>query len=52
MKTLLMLMQNQLVLQGSVFGPLKCCVQIDTLGRDRLAEDKGLLKYNATSCTY
>ena len=32
---------SQLVLQGSVFGPLKCCVQIDTLGRDCLAEDKG-----------
>ena len=35
----------QLVLQGSVFGPIKCCVQIDTIGRDCLAQDKGLYKY-------
>jgi hypothetical protein len=36
---------SQLVLQGSVFGPIKCCVQIDTLGRDCLAQDKCLYKY-------
>ena len=36
---------SQLVLQGSVFGPIKCSVQMDTLGRDCLAEDKGLYKY-------
>ena len=36
---------SKLVLQGSVFGPIKCCVQIDTLGRDCLAEDKCLYNY-------
>ena len=39
---------SQLVLQGSVFGPLKCCVQIDTLGRDCLAQDKCLYRYKDT----
>ena len=39
---------SQLVLQGSVFGPLKCCVQIDTLGRDCLAQDKCLHRYKDT----
>ena len=36
---------SDLVLQGSVFGPIKCCVQIDTLGRDCLAQDKCLYNY-------
>ena len=36
---------SELVLQGSVLGPIKCCVQIDTLGRDCLAQDKCLYKY-------
>ena len=31
--------------QGSVFGPLKCSGQIDTIGRDCLIEDEGLYKY-------
>lgn len=33
------------IMQGSVFGPLKCAVQVDTLGRDTLIEDYGLYKY-------
>ena len=36
---------SELVLQGSVLGPIKCCVQIHTLGRDCLAQDKCLYKY-------
>ena len=27
---------ERIVLQGSVFGPIKCSVQMDTLGRDAL----------------
>ena len=33
---------GETVLQDSVFGPIKCCVQIDKLGRDCLAEGKCL----------
>ena len=33
------------VLQGSVFGPLKCSVQMDTLGRDALRTGCGIFKY-------
>ena len=36
---------NRIVLQGSVFGPLKCSVQVDTLGRDCLSRDVGLYQY-------
>ena len=39
------LLKLKLLLQGSVFRPIKCCVQIDTLGRDCLAEDKCLYNY-------
>ena len=33
------------MLQGSVFGPLKCSVQIDTIGRDCLSRNVGLYMY-------
>ena len=36
---------KEIIQQGSVFGPLKCSVQIDTIGRDCLIEDEGLYKY-------
>ena len=36
---------NRIVLQGSVFGPLKCSIQVDTLGRDCLKRDVGLYLY-------
>ena len=36
---------NQIVLQGSVFGPIKCSVQVDTLGRDCLTRNVGLYTY-------
>ena len=36
---------QRVVLQGSVFGPLKCSVQVDTLGRDCLSRDVGLYLY-------
>ena len=36
---------DRIVLQGSVFGPLKCSVQVDTLGRDCLQRDVGLYLY-------
>ena len=36
---------NRIVLQGSVFGPLKFSVQVDTLGRDCLSRDVGLYHY-------
>ena len=32
-------------MQGSVFGPIKCSVQIDTLGRDNLIQNSGLYQY-------
>ena len=41
---------NQIILQGSVLGPLKCSVQMDSLGRDSLSEDSeynGLYKYKS-----
>ena len=34
-----------LILQGSVFGSLKCSVQIDSLGRDVLSDSEGLGVY-------
>ena len=33
------------VMQGTVFGPIKCSVQIDTLGRDCLTNGDGLYTY-------
>jgi hypothetical protein len=33
------------VLQGSVFGPIKCSVQIDTHGRDCLSSGDGVYSY-------
>jgi hypothetical protein len=33
------------VLQGSVFGPIKCSVQMDTLGRDCLQTGDGIYSY-------
>ena len=36
---------NRIVLQGSVFGPIKCAVQIDTLGRQALQTGCGIFKY-------
>ena len=41
---------SEIVLQGSVFGSLKCCVQCDTLGRDCLSDIEGLgiYKYKGT----
>ena len=36
---------ERLVLQGSVFGPIKCSVQMDTLGREALQTGEGLFKY-------
>ena len=35
----------RIVLQGSVFGPLKCSVRIDTIGRDCLSRNVGLYMY-------
>ena len=32
-------------MQGSVFGSLKCCVQIDSLGSDGLSEEEGSCLY-------
>ena len=39
---------ERIVLQGSVFGPIKCSVQMDTLGRDSLKSGVGLFKYRNT----
>ena len=36
---------DQLVMQGSVFGPIKSTIQIDTLGRDCQKNNQGLFKY-------
>ena len=36
---------KEIIQQGSVFGPLKCSVQIDTIGRDCIIEDECLYKY-------
>ena len=32
---------NKIVMQGTVFAPIKCSIQIDTLGRDCLANSEG-----------
>ena len=39
---------ERIVLQGSVFGPIKCSVQMDTLGREALQSGVGLFKYKST----
>ena len=36
---------DELVMQGSVFGPIKSTIQIDTLGRDCQKNNQGLFKY-------
>ena len=35
-----------LIMQGSTFGSIKCSVQIDTLGREHLSSDTGLVLYS------
>ena len=43
---------RELVMQGSVFAPIKSTIQIDTLGRDCLQHNQGLFKYkNVLSIT-
>jgi hypothetical protein len=36
---------SRIVLQGSVFGPIKCSVQMDTIGREALRTGFGIFKY-------
>ena len=36
---------NKIVMQGTVFAPIKCSIQIDTLGRDCLANGDGIYEY-------
>ena len=36
---------KQLIMQGSVFGSLKCVIQTDTLGKEALAEGEGCSLY-------
>ena len=36
---------HNIIMQGSVFGSLKCAVQIDTLGRDSLSDEEGTCLY-------
>ena len=36
---------NNIVMQGTVFGPIKCSVQMDTFGRDCLANGDGVYEY-------
>ena len=38
---------KELIMQGSVFGPIKATVQIDTLGRDCMKHNQGLFKYKS-----
>ena len=43
---------ENIVMQGSVFGPIKCTIQIDTLGRDCQQYNQGCFKYkNVLSIT-
>ena len=37
---------EEIVLQGEVFGPLQCSVQVDTFGKECLKEGKHLYNYN------
>jgi hypothetical protein len=39
---------QKLIIQGGVFSPIKCTVQIDTLGRDCIKYNEGLYKYKNT----
>ena len=39
---------ERIILQGSVFGPIKCSVQMDTLGRESLRTGSGIFKYKQT----
>ena len=36
---------EKLIMQGSVFGPIKSTILIDTLGRDCLSYNKGMFKW-------
>ena len=36
---------DQIVLQGEVFGPLQCSVQVDTFAKECLEENKFLYTY-------
>ena len=36
---------QEIVLQGEVFGPLQCSVQVDTFGKECLSEEKHLYQY-------
>ena len=36
---------NELIMQGSVFSPIKSTIHIDTLGRDCINYNQGLFKY-------
>ena len=36
---------SRIVLQGSVFGPIKCSVQMDTIGKEALQTGVGIFKY-------
>ena len=36
---------NKIVLQGEVFGPVQCSVQVDTFGKEYLSENKLLYTY-------
>ena len=38
---------EDLIMQGSVFGPIKSTIQIDTLGRDCMKNNQGLFKYKS-----
>ena len=37
---------TDLEMQGTVMGPIKCSVQMDTLGRDCYSRQEGLYMYN------
>ena len=39
---------QRVILQGSLFGPIKCSVQMDTLGKESLRKGSGLYKYKQT----
>ena len=36
---------EKIIMQGSVFGPIKSTIQIDTLGRDCQSYNKGMFRY-------
>ena len=38
-------MTLEIVIQGGLWGPLECSVQIDTLGKESLTETEDLYKY-------